>query len=378
MTMEVEGKDSARFKQMVDRATALVRKELARESRLDISITDFSGPHLIPQSGAYDPLDFFELGYSEKAARNIPFLLIVTEVDLGGPGADYTLALPSPLINMAVVSTKRLDPEFWGEEKDNERAERRLATLLLHNFGLLVNLPAVERRDNYMFEYATKNDLDAMAHFDQAQWDTIGRNLPGEAFDRSTKTHRLSFAAKMLASNVPQIARALAHANPARLIPRLPTLIAAALSVIVVLLFSAETWDMAHAVSMAQVLLFSGIAIAASLYLLYRSFTLNALLGHDRALTESSVVSTAATFLSLLVTLVALYFGFGLIMYGAIVTVFPATLMDAWVSDGAASDTGDHVKLSMFLAGMGVLAGSLGGRSDSKKLIRGVLFAHER
>ncbi len=39
--------------------------------------------------------------------------------------------------------------------------------------------------------------------------------------------------------------------------------------------------------------------------------------------------------------------------------------------------TPDHVKLSLFLAALGVLAGSLGGRADSQALVRGVLFIDE-
>ena len=43
----------------------------------------------------------------------------------------------------------------------------------------------------------------------------------------------------------------------------------------------------------------------------------------------------------------------------------------------SATRTLDHLKLSLFLASMGVLAGSLGGRSDSRDLVRSVLFLTE-
>ena len=378
MTMDVEGKDSEAFHALVARAVDLMRQNLKDESRLEISVTDFSGPHLVPQSGAYEPLDFFEIGFAEKAARSIPFLLIVTEVDLSGPGADYTMALPSALTNMAVISTKRLDPDFWGDTRDTGITEHRLAALLLNSFGTLVNLPTSNDPVNYMFAHGTVEDLDAMRQWDDAQWASINRNLPNEAHERVTKTGRLGFALSVIASNIPQILRAVARANPLRLVPKMPTLIAAALSVIIVLLFGAETWDVADAVTLGQVTLFSVAGIAAALYLLYRSFMLDAVMGRDTVLTETSVVTAAATFLALLVTLLALYVLFGLLMYFAIVTVFPPNLMDAWVSDGAATSDRDHLKLSMFLAGMGVLAGSLGGRSDSSKLVRGVLFANGR
>jgi hypothetical protein len=37
----------------------------------------------------------------------------------------------------------------------------------------------------------------------------------------------------------------------------------------------------------------------------------------------------------------------------------------------------DHLKLSLFVAALGLLAGSLGGRADSKDLVRRVLFVDE-
>jgi hypothetical protein len=37
----------------------------------------------------------------------------------------------------------------------------------------------------------------------------------------------------------------------------------------------------------------------------------------------------------------------------------------------------DHAKLSIFVAALGVLAGSLGGRADSRDLVRSVLFVDE-
>ncbi|MBW0144031.1 hypothetical protein [Sphingomicrobium clamense] len=378
MMMDVEGKDSDGFRALVEQAVASLSRELEREHRLAVDVMTFVGPHLLPGAGAYAPLDFFEIGFAEKAERNIPFLLIVTEVDLSASGINYTLALPSQLTNMAIVSTKRLDPQFWGEEHDRDRAAQRLARLLLHSFGNLLNLPTRAEPENLMHRVETVEDLDAMRQLDEAQWQRLSAVLPREAHERRTRSGRVGFVLSTLVRDMPEIMRAVGRANPFRLLLKLPTMIAAALSVIIVLLFSAETWDVAAAVSLPQVTLFSIVSIVAALYLLYRAFALDAVLGRDRVLTETSVVTVTATLLSLLATLLILFVGFGLLMYGAIVTIFPRPLMESWVSTGGATTTLDHAKLSLFLAAMGVLAGSLGGRSDSRDVVRGVLFVDDR
>lgn len=377
MTMEVEGRDSARFEAIVADAVGRLDRALAHEGRLRIGALTFPGPHLTPGAGAYAPLDFIEIGVAEKTERDLPFLLIVTEVDLSSHSLAYTLALPSPLANIAVVSTRRLDPGFWGDKPDAERAAERLATLLLHAFGHLVGLGHADDPSNAMFPLERVEDLDRMGALTPEQRERMSRRLPREANERSVRENKARFVAWTLWHDAGPIARAVARANPFRLLGRMPTMLAAALSVIVVLLFGAETWDVAYAVSVPQIALFSVICVGAATFVLYRAFAFDTLLSRDRRLTESGIVTTAATLLSLVLTLVVMFAFFGALMWIAIVTVFPERLMEDWPGAGEATGALDHLKLSAFLAAMGVLAGSLGGRSDSRDLVRGVLFVNE-
>ena len=377
MTMEVEGRDSARFARIVSRAMKSFDASLAHEPRLRTLPIAFAGPHLTPGAGAYAPLDFLEIGLAEKLERDLPFLLIVTEVDLASSSRAYTLALPSPLTNVAILSVRRLEPSFWGAAPDPEVAARRLAALMRHCFGHLLSLRHASDPANVMYPLEGVEDLDLMRELDDAQRADIAEALPREANERSARTDRAGFVCRTLLRDAGAIGRAVLRANPLRLLARMPTMLAAALSVIIVLLFSAETWDVAQAVSLAQVALFSGVCLATASFVLYRAFAFRTLLSRDRRITESGVVTVAATFLSLLATLLVMFALLGGLMYLAIVTVFPEQLMQSWPGNGTATTLADHLKLSLFLAAMGVLAGSLGGRSDSRDLVRGVLFLLE-
>lgn len=84
-----------------------------------------------------------------------------------------------------------------------------------------------------------------------------------------------------------------------------------------------------------------------------------------------------ATALSLVATMAVLYLGFFGLAYAGAVTIFPAKLMETWPTVDPAVRVLDHVKLGLFLAAMGVLTGSLGGRAEGKDLIRHVLFFSE-
>ena len=162
MKMDVEGKSSERFEKQADAAVRMFSETLQRETDGRVELLSFAGPHLTPAGGGYAPLDFLRVGMTEKLERNVHFLLIVTEVDLAATTLSYTLALPSQLTNIGVVSTKRLGPAFWGEEADEEVAVTRLYRLLLHTFGHLLNLPHVDDPENVMYDFQDVEDLDEM------------------------------------------------------------------------------------------------------------------------------------------------------------------------------------------------------------------------
>ena len=377
MRMEVEGRDSHRFLGHVDAATSALDRAVTSALGVRVELLSFEGPHLTPAAGAYNPLDFLQIGLKEKLERGIHFLLIVTEVDLAASTLSYTLALPSQLTNVAVVSTKRLDPAFWGDDRDDDLAVRRLTTILLHSLGHLLNLPHEEDPANVMHEFSGVNDLAAMKQLTDSQRDRMKRALPHEAHERTSRGPHFGFVLRTLARDWRSLGAAVARANPFRLVTRLPTMITAALSVIIVLFFSPEMWDVASTVELYQLVLFSVVAMATATIVLYRAFAFGGVLGCGRVLAESTVVTSAATFLCLLLTMLLLFSGFAVLVYGGIVTIFPPKLMETWPTVDPAIRTLDHVKLSLFLAALGVLAGSLGGRADSQALVRGVLFINE-
>lgn len=378
MTVPVQ-EQAPEFRSMVERAVTTVEQTLQTgKLPLDLDLCELRGPHLSPQAGAYSPLDFLQIGFSEHLVRRFSFLLLVTEVDLAATGKPYVLALSSPLANIGILSTRRLAPEHWGDpEEEVVVKSRRLAGLMLHVFGHLLNLPHHPDRSNVMFDLATADDLDRMTEVTPTQLSAMERNVPLEAREKVSSSGHWRFGLRMMIDNRASIARAVVRANPLRLITLLPAMIAAALSVMIVLFFSQEIWDVASTVELYQLLIFSLVSVVAAAVVLYRTFSIGAVSTRSGALSESSVVMRTATALSLFVTMATLYVVFLSLSYAGVVTIFPAKLMETWPTVDPAVRTLDHVKLGLFLAAMGVLTGSLGGRVEGKDLIRHVLFFGE-
>lgn len=362
-------------------AAAEIRFTEAVSENLPIEVHTFSvtGSSLTPHDNGYQALDFIQIGINEKTERKLAFLLIITDVEIAAASMSYLIALPSQLTNVAVISTRRLITHDQNLHLQEKHRAQWLTAMMLHCFGRLLNLRYVDEPTNYLAQVQMAEDLDNMQHFSSDQYQQMRKNLPKEANDcyskSNKKSNKLSFIIRNTLSNVPRILRGAIRANPLRIATKMPTMIATALSVIIVLIFSGETWDFAASVSYKQLAVFMMASFLAANFVLYRAFSFRLISTRQGQTSESSVVTAAATYLALVLTLVCLFIMFGVLMYGVVVFVFPDTLMSTWTSDKDGATFGAHMRLVAFLASVGVLSGSLGGSVDSRSVVRNVLFA---
>ncbi|WP_201554667.1 hypothetical protein [Psychrobacter sp. 72-O-c] len=364
---------------LTEAAMSKFNQVVGENLNIEVESFPFTGASLTPDENGYSALDFVQIGINEKTERKLAFVLIITDVEIAAASMSYLLALPSQLTNVAVISTRRLVD--YGEDQlsqDKIRTER-LTTLMLHCFGRLLNLDYAKESTNYLAHVQLAGDLDSMQHFTKAQYQQMIENLPREANDRyskgSNESSKLTFIIRHILGNLPRIFRGAIRANPLRIVTKMPTMIATALSVIIVLIFGGETWDFAASVSSGQLAVFVIASFLAANFVLYRAFSFRLISTRQGQMSESSVVTAAATYLALVLTLICLFLMFGVLMYGVVVFVFPDPLMSTWTSNKDGSTFAAHMRLVIFLASVGVLSGSLGGSVDSRSVIRNVLFA---
>ncbi|THH37602.1 hypothetical protein [Neolewinella litorea] len=375
MKMDVAGRDDRALSRLTERASHRFTQVLEREPRLEITSLTFDGPPIAPQENGYRALDFVQFGINEKTERRLAFLLIVTEVEISAASLSYLLALPSQLTNVAIISTRRLADPGTAEPQDEALLAGRLGKLMLHCFGRLLNLSYQADPANYLARIERPADLDGMDHFTDQQFGKMAVNLPKEANDRYSSGGKWGFVLQQTFSNLPRIVRGALRANPVRIATKLPTMIATAFSVIVLLIFGAETWDFAASASTAQLAVFVVASFLAATFVLYQAFSFRLVPTRKGNTSESNVVTAGATYLALVLTLCCLFALFAVLMYGVVVFVFPDPLMSTWTSDRDGSSTGAHLRLVVFLAAVGILSGSLGGSADSRSVVRNVLFA---
>ncbi|MGP4712560.1 MULTISPECIES: hypothetical protein [unclassified Psychrobacter] len=373
MKLAVAGEESdVALDKTIEAATARFNQVVQHKLDIQIESFSFTGLSLTPDQNGYRALDFVQIGINEKTERKLAFMLIITDVEIAAASMSYLLALPSQLTNVAVISTRRL---LDSEVTQEDRLIKRLTHLMLQCFGRLLNLKYTQEPTNYLAYVQVPDDLDAMQAFTAAQYQQMAESLPQEANDRYSEGSRFSFVIRHILSNIPKIVRGAIRANPLRLVTKLPTMIATALSVIIVLIFGGETWDFAASVSYSQLAVFVVSSFLAATFVLYRAFSFQLISTRRGQTSESSVVTAAATYLALVLTLICMFIMFGVLMYGVVVFVFPDPLMSTWTSDKDGASLAAHIRLAAFLAAVGVLSGSLGGSADSRSVVRNVLFA---
>jgi predicted Zn-dependent protease len=367
------------FGAVVDAATQTVDHILTeQEAALEVSLFEFSEPEVKSSSGRYSALDFLQLGMVEKMERQFSFLLIITDVELIATNRTYTMALPSTITNIAVISIRRLTPIFWNQsttqQRDIEITAARLAGLMLHTLGHLLDMKHHPNPDNIMHLFHEVDELEQMRLLTPEQVTRMQQNLPKESHDELGESGSWLFAIRQTLANSSAIVRTMIRANPFALALGLPTMLTAGFSFVVVLFFSAEIWDVASTVEVFELAIFSLAALAISTYVVSRGFQLPSAVLRNRKIAETMIVTVAAVIFSIFLTMVVMYTGFFILFYLGSVTFFPDQLMSTWPTVDPATRVMDHVKLSMFLGAMGILVGSLGARAENKSTIRRILF----
>jgi hypothetical protein len=261
--------------------------------------------------------------------------------------------------------------------------ERRLCALALHLLGDLNGLPHTTEAGDCMFEPASVEDLDRMTEFSPAGRRQLIEELTEvgdirlEELPRADKWGTLTFYLHAARIGRGDILSAILQAKPWEFPFRLSRLTTAALSSLLILLLTAEVWDL----GMNQSSLFVGClslgALAGtSLFVLKRQ---NLLLHRGRRrLTEQAVFANISTTAVVLWGMATTY----LLLFGLAATLghllFPHHLVEEWAASlQRTPEWGDYFVLAGFVASLGILIGALGASFEGNQYFRHITFVDE-
>lgn len=336
------------------------------------------------QPGLAEPVRMLEVGVLERDAAHWDFALVVTEQDLHPFEKPFVMGAPAASVNVAAMSTARIDPTSFDDMDQEARQEtlaRRAAGLALHLFGHLNYLSHSDDPKSFMYEPKSARDFDGMERLSADDVRDLRSTLDEVADlrleERDSARSKATFYVRAVLNDPSEVVGAVMEMKPWRLPFRLSKLTTPAASTMVVLLITAEAWDLGMSQHPATV---AGMSLAALLitsqYILRRQRLLEAfrLLGMGEIRVISHLSTVLAVFIGMLTTY-ALLFGLTL---AASLTLFSEQLVHNW----AASLRGEirlvhHLVLSGFVATLGLVIGALGASFEEQTYFRHVALVDE-
>lgn len=343
-------------------------------------------PESAPGSQA-EPVSLLQRGVHEREIRHWDYAFVITKADLRSYYKPYALATPSLALSVAALSLARLAPERrvppTPEAECIAALTQRIYALGLHVLGDLSGLLHAHEPTDFLYEPRATDDLDHMRTYSPEDHQELTQELSAVADirleERPEAEHGgvLRFYAKAIWIEADAIASAIIQANPWEFSFRLNRLTTAAISTLMLLLMTAEAWDLGMGQSLRFVLVFSLLVLlGTSAFILKRQKLL--LHRGERRLTEQTVVTHVSISIVVLLGMTTTYlllFGLTLLLSG---TLFTPSLLQGWaVSVEGALTTQHYLSHAGLVAALGLVIGALGASFEGQYYFQHITYVDE-
>ena len=360
---------SERFPEFDWRMPVLLRKELGLQEQERI-----------------EPVTLIDYGVIERDMQRWDFALVVTGADLYSYYKPFALGTPSQAVGVAVLSTARIDPAATRSGADSgERVEmmtQRLLALALHLFGHLSDLPHSDDPTDVMYDLRTPEDLDRMTHFSAGELKRLAVELHADADVRLEETGHYRgkvflFYLRAMLQNRLGILKATLGIHPWEFPFRFSRLTTAAASTMLILVITAEAWDLGMSQPPLFVLAISLAALVGTCVFIIKR---QRLLVRRRAhrLSEQRVVANTSIVLAVTAGMATMYVMLFVVTLFLSQTFFSAHLIEGWAASLDGEIYPHHFfVLAGFVASLGIIIGALGASFEEEGYFRHVAYVDE-
>lgn len=377
--------DPVEFEAVSQARARMVERLRERFGQFDWRMPVVSRP--VPVASAHEePVLLLEEGIYERDNHAWDFTFVVTRSDLRSYYKPYALAVPSRAVAVAVLSTARLAPQQAESLPTEERLPliaKRLYALGMHLLGDLNGVLHSEMPEDFMYTPQALEDLDLMADYCEDEHEQLAAALREVADIRleeqpqAQQSQPLAFYVKASWIGASDIASAVIQAKPWEFPLRLSRLSTAALSTLLILLMTAEVWDLGMSQPPLRVALLSAVALlGTSLYILKKQ---RLLLRRGRTrLTEQTVITNVS--ISIVVglgmsTTYLMLFTLALLLS---TSLYSEALIHSWAASlEARIGLRHYLVLGGFVASLGIFIGALGASFEGQHYFRHITYADE-
>jgi hypothetical protein len=333
------------------------------------------------------PVDLLDQGVIERHAKGWDFAIALSGADLQSFYKPFALGTPARSLAVAAASTIRIDPQASGRGRGTgDRVEimaRRLHALALHLFGHLNGLEHSSFPEDFMYDVQAVDDLDRMTRYSEGEAERLAEELSEvadlrlEEKGKEAPHGRAAFFLRAAWHNWDDILGAVRHARPWEFPMRLSRLTTAAFSALLILVITAEAWDLGMSQAPELVAgLSTATLILTSAYILRRQ---QLLVRRDSSrLTELAVVSHVSIVVSVFLGMLTTYLLLFAVTLGLARTLFSQRLVEGWAASLGGHVLGYHyLVFAAFVASLGILIGALGASFENQTYFRHVAYVDE-
>jgi hypothetical protein len=334
-----------------------------------------------------EPVQLLDDGVQERDIQLWDYALVITQANLRSYYKPYALAVPSRAVAVAVITTSRLIPQYAeavrSEDEQVQLLAKRICALGLHLFGDLNGLLHTSAPQSFMYAPGASDDLDRMVAFSPSEQDALQRELADVADLRLEEqpeivhSGALLFYLRAMWINAGDIVSAVVQAKPWEFPFRLSRLTTAAMSALLILLITAEAWDLGMSQPPWFVVQLSFFALTAtSLFILKRQRLL--LRRGGRRLTEQTVVTNVTISAVVLLGMTTMYLLLFLLTLGLSLLLFSRRLIVAWaVLLNGHVEVQHYLVFAAFVASLGIVIGALGASFELPSYFRHIAYVDE-
>ena len=322
------------------------------------------------------PSEFLDRATHRMVEGPYDLVVVVTDAPLVSSRERLVPGLASPLSRVAVISTRQLrsgpreQPQY---ALDDEAVRWNGATLLVHLVGHLLSARHRDAEGGVMEPFRFSPDRRAVPPMDadvETHLHRIAEEIPATEVSPRGPLSRLAFHVRSAVRDSGRVLQALANSRAPLLPLSLPKLSTAAVTPTLVIVFSAEAWDVGFHMGNATAVLYAVTSVlTAAVYLLFAQ-NLTFPRKRHRVVTEHTALVNVTVFLILVGTMVGLFALVWAIILLIELVVFPPNLMSNWPSlDDPTVGFVDLVRTGAFISTIGVLSGALAGGLESRTIL---------
>ncbi|MCW8193798.1 hypothetical protein F6455_03230 [Proteobacteria bacterium 005FR1] len=324
------------------------------------------------------PSAFLDEASREMANGPFDLIIVITEGVLVSRRQLVQPGLASPTARCVCLSLPALTKTGRNRPPrslDDQTVNFNGTALLLHMLGHLLGLDHRERNASEVMAPFRWRELDAATpRFSQSEERALklrSRQLPERELRGSGPLASLVFHFVMILRHPREVLVPLFRSKAFFLPFSLPGLATAAVAPTLILVFSAETWDVGLNMSSGIAALFAILIVLLASFYLVRIQSLFFPRKEKQTVTEHLAVANGVVFLSMLLACLGLFVMVVALMLAIQLYVFPENLMRTWPTlTDPEIGWGDQLRLAVFIATVGVATGALAGGLENRSVIQ--------